>query len=146
MGTIVVGFDGSPHSRAALEYAAREARVHVSDLRVVTVWHVPAMAYGSGLGPAPGFDPHELEEAAQATAAEASAQLGNDATQLKLETRVREGQPARILVEEAADADVLVIGSRGLGGFSGLLLGSVSQQCAAHASCPVVIVHARGQR
>jgi nucleotide-binding universal stress UspA family protein len=90
MGTIVVGFDGSPHSRAALEYAAREARVHGSDLRVVTVWHVPAMAYAAGLGPAPGFDPHELEEAAQATAAEASAQLGNDATQMKLETRVRE--------------------------------------------------------
>lgn len=146
MGIIVVGFDGSPHARAALEYAAREARAHRSELRVVTAWHVPAMAYASGLGPAPSFDPHELEEAARATASQASAQLGNDAAEITLETRVREGQPAHVLVEEAADADLLVVGSRGHGGFSGLLLGSVSQQCAAHAHCPVVIVHAREQR
>lgn len=146
MGTIVVGFDGSPHARAALEYAAREARIRGSDLRLVTVWHVPLMAYGAGLGPAPGFDPHELEEAARATAAQAIEQLGGDAAQLTVDTRVREGHPARVLVEEAADADFLVVGSRGLGGFAGLLLGSVSQQCAAHARCPVVIVHARTER
>src|SRR3990170_401954 len=98
MGTIVVGFDGSPHARAALEYAAREARLRGSDLRLVTVWHVPSMAYAAGLGPAPGFDPHELEETARATAAHAIEQLGGDAVQLTLDTRVREGHPARVLV------------------------------------------------
>lgn len=141
MGTIVVGFDGSPHARAALEYAAREALEHGSDLRVVSVWHVPVMAYAAGIGPAPGFDPHELEEAARQTASHAVEQIGQDA--LTVETRVREGQAAHVLVEEAVEADLLVLGSRGLGGFKGLLLGSVSQQCAAHARCPVVIVHAQ---
>lgn len=146
MGTIVVGFDGSPHARAALEYAAREALSHGADLRVVSVWHVPTMAYAAGIGPAPGFDPHELEEAARQTASHALEQMGRDATRLTVETRVREGHPAHVLVEEAAEADLLVLGSRGLGGFRGLLLGSVSQQCAAHARCPVVIVHARTER
>jgi nucleotide-binding universal stress UspA family protein len=59
---------------------------------------------------------------------------------------VREGQPARVLLDEARDADLLVVGSRGLGGFRGLLLGSVSQQCAHHAACPLVIVRSRPER
>jgi nucleotide-binding universal stress UspA family protein len=142
--TIVVGFDGSEHARAALELAAREAASRGLALRVVTAWHVPAVAFGSGLGPAPGFDPHEIEEAARATSAQALELLGPDASKLDVETRVREGDPAHVLVDEAADADAvtLVVGSRGHAGLAGVLLGSVSQHCAAHAPCPVVIVHA----
>ena len=59
-----------------------------------------------------------------------------------IERRVVEGAPATVLVDESRQADLLVVGSRGHGGFAGLLLGSVSQQCAHHAACPVVIVHA----
>lgn len=140
--TIVVGFDGSEHARAALELAAREAASRGLALRVVTAWHVPAAAFGSGLGPAPGFDPHEIEEAARATAAQALELLGPEASKLEVERRVREGDPAHVLVEEAADAATLVVGSRGHGGLAGVLFGSVSQHCAAHAPCPLVIVHA----
>jgi nucleotide-binding universal stress UspA family protein len=141
-GTIVVGFDGSPHARAALELAAREALSRGLELRIVTSWHVPSAAYGAGLGPAPGFDPHEIEESAGAVAAEALELLGVDAEKLTVETRVREGNAGHVLVEEAEDAETLVVGSRGHGTVAGLLLGSVSQHCAAHARCPVVIVHA----
>jgi nucleotide-binding universal stress UspA family protein len=61
---------------------------------------------------------------------------------VKIEQRVIQGAPAAVLVEESQDADLLVVGSRGHGGFAQLLLGSVSQQCAQHSECPVVIVHA----
>jgi nucleotide-binding universal stress UspA family protein len=62
-----------------------------------------------------------------------------------IERRVSEGAPATVLVDESRQADLLVVGSRGHGGFAGLLLGSVSQQCSHHAACPVVIVHASAQ-
>jgi len=140
--TVVVGFDGSEHARAALELAAREAANRGLSLRVVTAWHLPAAAFALGLGPAPAFDPHEIEQAAEAIAARALELLQADASGLAVETRVREGDPAHVLVEEAADAATLVVGSRGHGGLAGVLLGSVSQHCAAHAGCPVVIVHA----
>jgi len=62
---------------------------------------------------------------------------------VEIERRVVEGRPAAVLVDESQGADLLVVGSRGHGGFAGLLLGSVSQQCAHHAACPVVIVHGK---
>ncbi len=66
-----------------------------------------------------------------------------DTAEVDIERRVAEGAAAAVLVDESRDAELLVVGSRGLGGFSGLLLGSVSQQCAHHAACPVVIVRSR---
>jgi nucleotide-binding universal stress UspA family protein len=65
---------------------------------------------------------------------------------VKIEQRVIQGAPAAVLVEESQDADLLIVGSRGHGGFAQLLLGSVSQQCAHHSECPVVIVHAKRER
>jgi nucleotide-binding universal stress UspA family protein len=139
MGATVVGVDGSQHAQVALVRAAEEARRRGDRLRVVTVWHLPALAYGAGFAAA-GLDPRIIEDAARESLEHAVRELGAAAEGLEIETRLREGQPADVLVEEAADADLLVVGSRGHGGFAGLLLGSVSHQCALHAPCAVLIV------
>ena len=137
---IVVGVDGSRHAQAALVRAADEARSRGARLRVVTAWHLPALAYAGAFGSAAALDPRGFEEAARVTLAQAVGALGPAAEGLEIETRLRKGHPADVLVEEASGADLLVVGSRGLGGFAALLLGSVSHQCAQHARCPVLIV------
>jgi nucleotide-binding universal stress UspA family protein len=138
MAEIVVGVDGSEGARRALEFAASEARRKQAHLRIVSAWHVPTMAYAGGV--APPIDPEGFREGAEKVAQEAAAKAAEAAGDVEVETIVEEGQPADVLLEAARDAELLVVGSRGLGGFRGLLLGSVSQQCAHHASCPVVIV------
>lgn len=140
MGTVVVGVDGSDGGQRALGVALGEAKLRSARLRVVTAWHMSAMAYGTG-GMVPDVDPALFEEGASAALDAALAALSERATGIELERVLRMGQPAKILVEEASGADLLVVGSRGHGGFAGLLLGSVSHQCAMHASCPVLIVH-----
>jgi nucleotide-binding universal stress UspA family protein len=143
VSTIVVGVDGSDSSQAALRFALSEARLRGAGVRAVAVWHLPVAAYGGAfVPPDPGLA-SELEPAARTTLERALADAGDHAD-VEVEPVVREGAPARVLLEEASEADLLVVGSRGLGGFRGLLLGSVSQQCSHHAPCPVVIVpHAR---
>jgi nucleotide-binding universal stress UspA family protein len=136
--TIVVGVDGSESSVHALEFALKEARLRGADVKAVSAWHIPASAY-EGWVPA-SIDPSDFEKVARDTldkslVAAGAAQSGIDVTPI-----LREGQAADVLVAEAREADLLIVGSRGLGGFKGLLLGSVSQQCAQHASCPVTIV------
>jgi nucleotide-binding universal stress UspA family protein len=143
IGLIVVGVDGSRHAQAALVSAAEEARRRGARLRVVTAWHVSALAYAGGFGSAAALDPRVFEEAARETLAQAVGALGPAAEGLEIETRLREGHPADVLVEEAIGADLLVVGSRGHGGFAELLLGSVSHQCAQHARCPLLIVRDR---
>jgi nucleotide-binding universal stress UspA family protein len=137
VGTIVVGVDGSPGAEEALDYAVREAKEKGAALRIVSAWHVPTMAYAGGM--AAPLDPETFREGAEAAARDAAAR----ASDAQLETVVEEGQAADVLLEAAKDADLLVVGSRGLGGFTGLLLGSVSQQVAHYAHCPVVIVRGR---
>jgi len=138
MSTIVVGVDGSPGAREALGLALREARLRGADLRIVAAWQVPAAVYagGYGLGDSELFS--QLEQDARDSVARALEDA--DAAGVEVSIVVREGSPSEVLLEEAADADLLVVGSRGLGGFRGLLLGSVGQQCAHHAPCPLVIV------
>lgn len=140
MKSIVVGIDGSPGSLRALRFALEEARRRGAKVRAVEVWHVPAAIYGGGgLAPiVPELD--EFERGAAARLEQALAAVGGEIGDVEIEQVVREGQPAEVLVEEARDAELLVVGSRGLGGFRGLMLGSVGQQCAHHARCPVVIV------
>ena len=140
MATIVVGVDGSSSAQAALRFAVQEAKLRGAGVRVVTAWHVSTMVYSGG-GFAPGIDPTVFEESASGSLEQALAALGDEANGVEIERSIRMGQPAQVLVEEAKDADLLVVGSRGHGGFAGLLLGSVSHQCALHARCPVVIVH-----
>jgi nucleotide-binding universal stress UspA family protein len=101
---------------------------------------VPVTAYGDAFVPPNHELLSELEPQARRELERALADAGEPAAGVEVEPVVREGAPARVLLEEADKADLLVVGSRGLGGFRGLLLGSVSQQCSHHAPCPVVIV------
>lgn len=145
MGDIVVGVDGSESSLSALEWAATEAKLRTARLRIVTAWHVPVVAYG-----APGFVPvapslrESVREEAERVAEHAVERAGEAGIE-QVEHLVREGQAADVLTDAANGAGLLVVGSRGHGGFAALLLGSVSQQCAHHAPCPIVIVRGRGE-
>jgi nucleotide-binding universal stress UspA family protein len=142
---VVAGFDGSQSSEAALRVALREAKFRHARLLVASAWHVPTHYYGSRAAPSAGLALAEEVRTELATKLEeAVAALRDEADGLEIETRLVEGPAATALAKEAAGADLLVVGSRGLGGFRGLLLGSVSHQCAQHASCPVLIVPARG--
>jgi nucleotide-binding universal stress UspA family protein len=144
MSTVVVGVDGSPGAIEALRFALSEARLRGARVRMVAVWHVPVAAYAGGYGPGDSELWSNLEQGARDGVRRALDEVGDLVADADLDTVVREGSPPEVLLEEAQDADLLVLGTRGLGGFRGLLLGSVSQQCAHHASCPLVIVpHAR---
>jgi nucleotide-binding universal stress UspA family protein len=136
MGKVVVGVDGSPGSIAALRFAVEEARLRGADLAAVSAWTLSLAGDVPG-----GFVPSLREDFAKEAAEVLDDGLGQlDTTGITIERVVEEGTAARTLVEAAKGADMLVVGSRGRGGFAGLLLGSVSQQCAHHATCPVAIV------
>jgi len=136
---IVVGVDGSEGSLRALRWAADEARLRDAVLEVVTSWHYPVLATIPAFGVQPPAE--ELAEEARKGLIELLRSEGiTSASGLTVFERVVEGSPAGVLVDAAADADLLVLGSRGHGGFSGLLLGSVSQTVVSHARCPVVVV------
>ena len=139
---IVVGVDGSKCSHSALRFALDEARIRHAKLRIVVVWRVPLAAYGAGWAPPPPHLAEDSEAAAKEVLEDALRTVKEDAGSKEIESVVREGQPANVLVEESAEAEMLVVGSRGRGGFRELMLGSISQQCAHHARCPVTIVRA----
>lgn len=138
MGVVVVGVDGSDRSVPALEWAAKEAAAHGHTLRVVTAWSIPVTALSPGGLPAP-YPIDELESDGRA-AQEAVIAKADMPAELTIEHHVVEGGPGAVLLHAAESADLLVIGSRGHGGFTGLLLGSVGQQLTGHAACPVVVV------
>lgn len=152
VATVLVGVDGSAQSRAALVWAADEARLRRAKLKVVYVYeHTPAwQMYGYGVE-APMAVPTETTSGSAADdaadAASRAQQLVEDMVadvdlrELRAErVAYQDRRPARALVELSRDADMLVLGSRGRGGFAGLVLGSVSQQCIHHARCPVVVL------
>jgi len=142
MSVIVVGVDGSEESREALRWALEEARLRQATLRAVNAWTFPAI-FGPTYIPPEMLDKRLIEEQAEKTLSDAVAEVAGENPLAYVERIVTEGPAAQALVEAAADADLLVVGSRGHGGFTGLLLGSVSQQCAHHAPCAVVIVRKR---
>ena len=135
MKRIVVGVDGSEASGAALTWAVEEARLRDAEVDAVHVWS-PLTALAGGFAPAPAYGRDEL------AAARTTLDRACDAVEpgVTINRLVEEGPVAPCLLETARGADLLVLGSRGWGGFAGLMLGSVSQQCAQHAPCPVVIV------
>jgi len=141
MDTIVVGYDGSEPARRALEFAAREAGLRGARLRIVHASQLAAAAYGSGV--APPLDREALEalrEQSQRLVRDAIEAVNRIAPDLPVDATTPEGQPAACLLEEAREAALVVVGNRGRGGFSSLLLGSVSQQVVHHSPCPVVVV------
>ena len=139
MSRIVVGVDGSEGAVQALRFAIEEARIRGAELRAVSAWHVPPAVYGTGWAPA-STDLDEFRKLAEASLRESVEEAGATEAGIEVTPVVREGHPVDLLLEESEGAALLVLGTRGLGGFKGLLLGSVSQQCAHHAPCPVVIV------
>lgn len=139
MALIVVGVDGSTESKEALRWAIEEAQLRKATLRAVHAWTHPVIFAGTYVS-AEMVDDDLLAAEAQKALDAAVAEVAGENQHAYIERVVTEGPPARVLVDAALDADLLVVGSRGHGGFAGLLLGSVSQQCAHHASCAVVIV------
>jgi nucleotide-binding universal stress UspA family protein len=138
-GRIVVGVDGSEGASQALRWAYNEARLRNASLEIVQAWHYPYMADVTGMAAA-AVRTDDLEDAIRASLDRFVDETGPWPTDVAATRRLVEGGAAGALVEAATGADLLVVGSRGHGGFAGLLLGSVSQQCAHHAPCPVVIV------
>lgn len=137
--TILVGVDGSPGSRSALTWAAAEAADHGAELVVLDVWE-PTLLPPMGSG---GVPPSGLSESGEGAADDLLViireELGEEPP-VFVQPRVKQGNAAEVLIEESADADLLVVGTRGHGGFAGLVLGSVSQHVAAYAKCPVTVV------
>jgi nucleotide-binding universal stress UspA family protein len=137
--TVVVGVDGSEGSHRAIRWAADEAVVRGDELALVHVWEPPQAYAPMGLGAYP-VDPEPIRQAADDILQGLVAEARELAPDLVVRGQLVEGAPAEALLEAARTADLLVVGSRGLGGFRSLLLGSVSQQVTHHAPCPVVIV------
>jgi nucleotide-binding universal stress UspA family protein len=138
----VVGLDGSDESRSALRWAVDEAAVWNAELDVVHAWDLPFVVVPPPINLAHQADVEALELAAAALVDTEVAALTVPAGQAprQIERIVVRDSAARALLETAKGADLLVVGSRGRGGFSGLLLGSVSNQCVHHAPCPVAVV------
>lgn len=146
MSGIVVGVDGSGHSQRALEWAAKEAAFRQLPLTVITVhqaiagWRGTAVSY-----PGDRQASEKLTEEVKTETDKVLAQIGGPQPP-EVFVHVINGMAAEELLNAAADADMLVVGSRGAGGFSRLLLGSVSTQVTHHATCPVVVIPAEGTR
>jgi nucleotide-binding universal stress UspA family protein len=143
---IVVGVDGSPSSQEALRWAVREARAVGGSVDAVTAWEYPAGVGGFGWSPGAAFAGSDLASVADKTLSDAVDEVQAKETGVTVRRLVREGYPARVLMDAADGADLLVVGSRGHGGFAGLLLGSVSAHCVHHASCPVLVIRGQADR
>jgi len=142
MRRIVVGVDGSETSRNALRWASAEAIGHDAELHVVYAWEVQGV--GAGVGIAPGrrtsAPPEGQRDAAEQLVTQVIEEELGANPPAKVRPSIGRGSAAGVLLEASKGADLLVVGSRGSGGFAGLLLGSVSTKMANHAECPVVIV------
>ena len=140
-GRILVGVDGSDGSRRALAWAIEQAAARGAVVQPVIVWE-RSFDYGSEqYWPAD----EKIAEAARKRLAAVVTEVAGPDPAVTIDPLVLEGDPGRILCARSASADLLVIGSRGHGGFAGLVLGSVSTKCAHHSRCPVVIVPRRDQ-
>lgn len=140
MGKIVVGVDESPGAARALRWAVREGALHGWATTAVMAWGLLDQHRPDG---DTSFDPQYGERQATEALEAILAEVVGEATG-SVERRVVCDRPAQALLEAAVDSDLLVVGARGLGGFRGLLLGSVSQQCLHHASSPIAIVPGDG--
>ena len=137
--TIVVGVDGSPSSRKALAWAAAEAADHGADLLVLNVWEHTLLPPAGSVSVSERYVPDPSQRTNEDLLQVIKEVLGENPPVL-VNAQVKQGRPAKVLIEDSAEADLLVVGQRGHGGFAGLVLGSVSQHVAAYAKCPVTVV------
>lgn len=138
---VIVGIDGSPDSVRAVTWAADYARQVDAPLQGVIAWEVSTL-YGDTFGGK--VDLTAVKEKHRSVLDETVQKaLGDDA---QVEPRVEKGNPAAVLVKASKEAQLVVVGSRGLGSFAGMLLGSVSQQLVSHAECPVLVLPTEGAK
>ena len=137
--TVLVGVDGSPSSHKALAWAAAEAAEHGADLVVLNVWEHTLPPPTGSVSVSERYVPDPSQRTAEDLLKEIKEVLGENPPVL-VQPRVKQGSPAKVLIEQSADSDLLVVGTRGHGGFRGLVLGSVSQHVAAYAKCSVTVV------
>jgi nucleotide-binding universal stress UspA family protein len=129
----VVGVDGSPHSAAALRWALAEAAVHAGEATAVLAWQPPFLTIPGAIAI------EELEQTYKDYLVKTVDEIA-PSPPVPLVSLVAQGDPIESLIEAAKGADILVLGTRGRSRFAGLMLGSVSQACAAASPCPVVLV------
>jgi nucleotide-binding universal stress UspA family protein len=141
MPGILVGLDGSEHSHKALDWAVKHAALEHAPLTVLAVHEVALSAWTGSPIIYPEDRPEEehARQAAQEAVTKAVGELDGPGPE-SVTVRAVSGQAAQALIEASADADLVVVGSRGAGGFASLLTGSVSSQVVNHAACPVVVV------
>ena len=143
MPGITVGVDGSERSRPALEWAIREAGLRGAPLTVLAVHQVASNYWTGSREVYPTDQPatETVRKAAEDAVQQAVSQIGGPGP-ASVTVRAVSGLPAQELVDASTDADLVVVGARGGGGFAKLRLGSVTNQVVSHAACPVVVVHA----
>ena len=140
---IVAGVDGSPSSVSALRWAISQAEITGAAVDAVIAWHYPVATGGYGWAPTGMATSFNFKDNAERVLAEAIGTACSAGTSVPVRARVVEGNPARVLLDASDGTDLLVVGSRGHGGFVEALIGSVSQHCVHYARCPVVVI--RGQ-
>jgi nucleotide-binding universal stress UspA family protein len=143
MSGIVVGIDGSHNASHALEWAMTEAAVRKAPLTVITVNSVPASYWTGAPVELPGDHDRvaEIRKTAEAAVAQCAEGLGAGRPE-SVTVNAMSGFPAKVLIDASSDADLIVVGTRGGGGFAPLVVGSVCNQVVHHAHCPVVVVPA----
>jgi nucleotide-binding universal stress UspA family protein len=143
--SIVVGVDGSPSAGDALRWAVRQAELTGATVEAVIAWHLPLMVGGYAWPPVGVLATTDFGKLARQVLTDSIAAAVGSGGPVPVLPVVKEGNPAQMLLDTAEGADLLVVGSRGHGGFAEALLGSVSQHCVHHASCPVVVIRGAGE-
>lgn len=139
MNRIVVGIDASEHSVRALRWALDQAKLQGAELELVHAFEAPDAAALPGFRPSVNDD--DVRQAVARILDDALEQASaGDTDGVEVRRTIAAGNPASVLCDAAGDADLVVVGARGMGGFKGLLVGSVSHQVVGHAPCPVVVV------
>lgn len=136
---IIVGVDGSDHSKEALREGALLAQALDAPLEAIACWQDPAL-YATSYGYIPELDPEAFRADSQRMLEDTLEEVFGQDRPANLTTRLLHGRPAEMLVEESRNARMLVVGRRGVGGVLGMIMGSVSSALVSHAHCPVVIV------
>lgn len=140
---IVVGIDGSQPSQEALVWAVRKAEPTGASIDAVIAWHNPVVIGGMPVAPIAVLEESDFGRFAATTLKNSIRAVVSADSPVSIRPVVRQGNAAQVLLDAAGGADLLVVGSRGYGGFAEPLLGSVSQHCVHHAPCPVVIIRGR---